>query len=300
MHRSHFATAGGLAAILLWSTTVAVARSLSEQVGPVAGAAGVYSVSGVIALASLFRNGDRRRQILRLPTRYLVGCGSLFVGYMLLLYLAIGLAESSQGVLQVGLLNYLWPTLTLLFSLVLLGNRGNWVLVPGTLLTLAGVFLVLTQGAHDSFRLLSGNLWSNSAAYTLALAAAVSWAMYSNLTRKWAGGRTEGGVALFLPITAIFLLLICFISDESREWSARSAAETLFLGVATYSGYALWDKAMRGGKITLVVAFSYLTPFFSTLLTCLYLDVTPGGRLWVGCGALIAGSILSWWSVTSP
>jgi hypothetical protein len=39
---SRIATFEGFGAILLWSSTVAVARSLSEKLGPATGAAAVY------------------------------------------------------------------------------------------------------------------------------------------------------------------------------------------------------------------------------------------------------------------
>ena len=299
VHSSHLATAGGFVAILLWSTSVAVVRNLSEQLGPVTAAAAVYGVSGIAALVSLLRRRQRRQQILRLPARYLLGCGALFVGYMLLLFLAIGWAENRQQVLEVGLLNYLWPTLTLLLSLVLLENKASWILFPGTLLALGGVFLVVTNGSAVSWQLLFRSLMSNPGAYSLAFAAAVSWAMYSTLTRKWAGGREEGAVVLFLPIAAIVLLVICCFLDEPRQWSRRTLAEALFLGIATYGAYTMWDNAMRRGNIVMVAAASYLTPFFSTVVCCLYLAVVPGARLWVGCGILVLGSILSWQSVSS-
>ena len=47
----------------------------------------------------------------------------------------------------------------------------------------------------------------------------------------------------------------------------------------------------------LVASCSYLTPFFSTVVTCLYLRVQPGPTLWMGCGLIIAGSFLSWRSI---
>jgi len=296
---AHLSTVGGFGAILLWSTTVAIARSLSEQIGPVTAATAVCSVAGVASLVSLLRSRGGIQRVLHLPVRYLVGCGALFVGYMLLLFLAVGLAENHQQVVEVGLLNYLWPTLTLLLSLALLGKKANWILLPGTLLALAGVFLVVTQGEFVSWQSLCRNLASNSVAYLLALAAAVSWAMYSNLTRKWADGRKEGGVVMFLPVTAIVLLLLCCLLDEPRQWSLRSLAELLFLGVATYVAYMLWDNAMRRGNVVMVVAGSYLTPLFSTIVTCVYLAIMPGTRLWSGCAILILGSILSWQSVSN-
>jgi drug/metabolite transporter (DMT)-like permease len=286
------ATAGGFGALLLWSTTIALARSLSEQVGPATAAAAVFAVSSVGALVALLGRGGKRRNILQLPAAYLIVCGALFTGYMLLLFLAVGRADGRQQVLEIGLINYLWPVLTLLLSLPLLKKRATWVLIPATLLALAGLLMVVTHGES-----LSWKVAENPFAYALAFGAALSWALYSNLTRRWAGGRNEGAVILFLPITALALILICLFLDEPREWSGRALAEALFLGAATYVAYALWDNAMRRGNIVLVAAASYLIPLVSTLLSCLYLAVAPGARLWVGCVVLILGSALSWLSV---
>ncbi len=131
------------------------------------------------------------------------------------------------------------------------------------------------------------------------MAAAVSWAMYSNLTRRWAGGRKEGAVVVFLPTTAIVLLLICFFVDEPRQYSGRAVVESLFLGVATYAAYVLWDHAMRRGQVVTVAAASYLTPLLSTIVSCVYLATVPGVQLWVGCAVLVLGSVVSWRSVST-
>jgi drug/metabolite transporter (DMT)-like permease len=293
-----WATAGGFAAILLWSATIALARSLSEQLGPVTAAAAVYSVAGAASLARLACPGQRRRQILDLPLRYLLGCGTLFAGYMLCLYLAVGLAADRQQVLEVGLLNYLWPALTLLLTVAILRRPAGWLLLPGTLLALAGLVLVLTQGEGLSLEALGQNLSSRPAAYALALAAALCWALYSVLARKWAGGSASGGVDLFLPATAAVMLLLAATVDEPQGWGSRPAAEALALGMATWAAYLLWDSAMRTGSIVLVAAGSYLTPLFSTFASCLYLAVVPAAGLWIGCGMLVAGSLASWYAVS--
>jgi drug/metabolite transporter (DMT)-like permease len=294
-----WATAGGFGAIGLWSMTIAMARSLSEPLGPLTAAAAVYGVAGAFSLARLAGRGANRRRILRLPLKYLIGCGSLFVAYMLLLYLGIGLAADRQQVLEIGLLNYLWPSLTLLLTAALF-HRVTLLILPGTAIALAGVFLVLSPGAELSFTSWVRHVGTNPAAYGMGLAAACSWALYSVLARKWAGGSTAGGVDLFLPATAGVLFLIGLGVDEPRSWGVRPIAEALLLGAATYAAYGLWDRAMRTGNLVLVAAGSYLTPLLSTLASCLYLAVAPGPGLWVGCGLLIAGSWLSWYSVSGP
>jgi len=292
-----FATAGGFGAILLWSTTIALARSLSEQLGPMTAAAAVYGVAGTLSLARLACRYASQRQIGRLPRKYLIGCGPLFVAYMLFLYLAVGLAADRQQVLEIGLLNYLWPVLTLILSVALLNKTATRLLFPGTVLALLGVFLVLTHGADVSWRSFAVHVADNPVAYLLGLAAAASWALYSVLARKWAGGTGAGGVELFLVVTAAVLIPISAVVDEPRAWGLRNVVETGFLAIATYAAYALWDRAMRGGNLLLVAAGSYMTPFFSTIASCLYLAIVPGWRLWLGCGLLVAGSLLSWRSV---
>jgi drug/metabolite transporter (DMT)-like permease len=293
------ATAGGFGAILLWSTTIALTRSLSEQLGPLTAAAAVFGVAGAASLTRLMGSGEKRRQIRQLPYRYLIGCGTLFIFYMLFLFLAVGLAADRQEVLEIGLLNYLWPALTLLLCVPLLGQAAKPLLLPGTVLALWGVLLVLTSGTDLSWASFLHHVGNSPAAYSLGLAAAVVWALYSVLARKWAGGSKTGGVEIFLPVTAVVLLLISLGVDEPRDWSGRSIAEALSLGMATYAAYGLWDKAMRDGNLVLVAAGSYMTPLFSTFASCLYLAIAPAPGLWLGCGMLITGSLLSGYAVSS-
>jgi len=292
---SRLSTLAGLGAIILWSATVPLARGLSEHVGPVTGAAAVYGVSGGLALLSRLRSGQGRP-----PRRYVTVCGALFVAYAVLLYLAIGRAVDRQQVLEIGLVNYLWPALTVVLSTVLLGRRARWFLWPATALALAGVALALTHATAISWSAFAANVAGNPGAYAMALVAAVCWALYSNLTQRWAKGRESGAVDLFLILTACAFAVMTALGDEHRPWSRAAAGEALFLGLATFGGYRLWDHAMRRGDAGLVAAASYLTPLLSTVAACLYLGVTPGPRLWLGCVALVAGSVLSWRALAAP
>ncbi len=148
-------------------------------------------------------------------------------------------------------------------------------------------------------------LWSTTIAVARSLSeqlgpvtAAAAWAFYSVLACRWDGGSATGGVDLFLPATALVLILISFGIHELRAWSMRSVAETRFLGMATCAAYGLWDTAMRTGNLVLVAAGSNLTPLLSTMASCLYLAVAPGPDLWLGCALLVAGSLLSLRSVS--
>lgn len=293
-------TLAGIGAIVLWSSTIALVRSSSEQLGPLTSASAVYLVGGGLALL----NGWRTRAIFRchreLSPRYLVFCGGLFALYTLLLFLAVGLARTRLQVVEVGLLNYLWPALTLVFSLGLLGARANVLFLPGTAIALTGVALVMTQGTDFTGHAFVSHLRSEPAPYALATLAAIAWALYSNLGRRWAGGTSAGAVELFLPVTGLMLLTLRLATNETSQWTARSMLEVVALGGLTALAYGLWDLAMRRGNLLLVAACSYATPLLSTLVSCVYLGVVPGPRLWIGCGLLTCGSLLSWRSLRPP
>lgn len=77
------ATTIGFAAIILWSTMVGLIRGVSEGLGPVGGAAMIYSLSGLLLIFTVgFPN---LRQI---PRRYLLAGSVLFVSYEICLALS--------------------------------------------------------------------------------------------------------------------------------------------------------------------------------------------------------------------
>ncbi len=277
-----------------------MARSVTEQVGPLTGAAAIHLAGGAFCWGRfLFGSKATTHSFRRLPVRFLIGCGSLFVIYLLSLYLAVGRSANRSQVLEIGLINYLWPSFTILFSLVLLNKKPGPALIPGTFLAVLGVFLVLTGGHSVSLASMLTNVSVHPFTYVLAMVAAVSWGLYSNLTRRWAGASPPGGVEIFVSVTGGIFLLLRLIYPETSSWTWRAGFEVAFLGMATATAYLLWDLSMRKGDIVLVAACSYFTPFFSTLLSCLYLHVSGGFNLWLGCLMIVAGSLLSWTGVSA-
>jgi drug/metabolite transporter (DMT)-like permease len=273
---------------------------LSEQVGPLTAGAAVYLVGGFLCLLRRARSRSQAADPLNRGRTYLLVCGSLFVFYPTAIYLAVGMAKDREQLLEIALVNYLWPSLTLLCSLPLLNKRGSLWLIPGTGLALGGLFLVVTQGAEVSWASFFEQLQSNPAAFGLALAGAIAWAFYSNLARGLSGSATGGGVDLFIPASGLLLLVLRLLTPEPTHWSFKAGGEACLLGAITAISYGLWEVAMRQGNLLLVVAFSYCTPLFSTLVSCAYLGVSATAKLWIGCLLLISGSLVTWSCVSEP
>ncbi|MGR5503970.1 EamA family transporter, partial [Vibrio sp. DNB22_10_4] len=70
------------------------------------------------------------------PRRYLVWGSLLFVSYELCLSLSIGYANSGRQAIEVGMVNYLWPTFTMLSAIAFNKQRANALIVPGALVSI--------------------------------------------------------------------------------------------------------------------------------------------------------------------
>jgi drug/metabolite transporter (DMT)-like permease len=128
----------GMIAIPLWSVAIGVIRSVSEIFGPISGAALIYSVSGLLAASVL---GLPRLRTLRQPALWYGA--ALFCGYEIALAMAIGLAHNRDQALEVGMINYLWPGVTILFAVLTRQQRGSWWLIVAMACCLLGIGCVM-------------------------------------------------------------------------------------------------------------------------------------------------------------
>ena len=281
----------GMAAVVLWSTTIGVSRSIAQAVGPLTAGAAVFTLGAFLAFA--LGRARRPAEPERIRRRFLLWCGLLFATYELTLYIAIGLVLDGQQLLEIGLINYLWPVLTVLCALPVLGLSVSWVIVPGIALALVGIALVTTHAGTLSLTALVSHLQGNPVAYVSALVAALTWALYSVLSRKWGPVGPHNSVAWFMLASALALWVGRAWAGEVSHWTLRAALETAFMGVATSVAYWSWDIGVRNGDFGKVSVFSYLTPLFSTVVSCLYLGIGAGMRLWIGALLIVAGAWLS-------
>jgi drug/metabolite transporter (DMT)-like permease len=286
------ATAGGILAIALWSCTVAASRELSETLGATTAAATMLLLGGALGCVHAGLIERRLGAIFRLARAYLVGCGLLFVAYMVCLYLAIGLSASRQQAIEIGIINYLWPGLTLLFSVPITRTRVRWTFVPGVVLALLGAVLAPLRLDEYSFAALGHNLLAHPLPYVLALGAALSWALYSVLSRRW-GAAGAGAVPIFTLAAGIVLAAVRLGVPERATWTGWAMGLVLFMAVCPILvAYSLWDRAMRRGNMTLVAALSNFAPLLSTAISAIWLRVALGWSLWLACGLVVAGAAL--------
>jgi drug/metabolite transporter (DMT)-like permease len=292
MSRFQTETLFGFLAILLWSSMFAFSRLLTESLGTYTTGALIYILGGILGLVIASRQPGGLAQLLRRPARYFLVCGPLFIGYMVFVYLAIGLAANHAEVVAVALANYLWPSLIMLFSIPILGKRARIWLLPGILLALAGTWLatLLSQGQGVNLAIVSQ---IDFLPVGLAALAAILWALYSTLARKWAAEQGSA-VPVFLLTSGLVFLLLRLLTHEDSRWEMTLLPPALYLIIfPAWLGYLFWDTAMQRGDMTLVTAFSYFTPLLSTLISLLVLQVSPSPFLGLAALLVTAGAVVS-------
>lgn len=294
----------GFGALLLWSSTVAVARTLSEQVGTFTSAGYSYVLGGLIAMVYATSQRRQRKAIFGLPRGYLVSCGGLFVIYNIALYLAIGLSANRLQLLGIGLINYLWPTFLLIFTVTVLKRKANrFSLGAGLIFSILGAYLAAVHHAALSFGAFLSEMRASPLPYLMASVAAISWGLYSVLNKYWNERHDlSNGHLIVAPVflvSGLILLALTPFYNESPVWSARAVGELLYLSIFPWLiAYHFWALATQGGRIVFLGVSSMFLPLMSTVVSCLYLSVVPGPLLWGACGLTIAGAALCMRSVS--
>ncbi|MDW5499514.1 aromatic amino acid DMT transporter YddG [Pseudomonas lundensis] len=285
---SYKATLLGLLAILLWSSVVGLIRSVSEGLGPIGGAAMIYSVSAVFLLLAL-----RLPNLRQFPRAYLILGSLLFVSYEICLSLSLGYAHTRLQAIEVGMINYLWPCFTVLMALLFNGQKAKWWLLPGLLLSLFGIGWIMSgEGGWSPAQMLA-NVRSNPLSYSLAFGGAVIWALYCNLTKKIAQG--HNGVVLFITLTAVALWIkYAFSSESGMQFTLPVSLTLLCAGIAMGAGYAAWNVGILHGNMTLLATVSYFTPVLSAVFAALVLDTTLNASFWQGVVMVTLGSLICW------
>ncbi|MEX9905909.1 aromatic amino acid DMT transporter YddG [Providencia rettgeri] len=280
------ATLYGVISILLWSTMVGLIRSVSENFGPVGGAALVYTVGSLVLVLVM-----GIPKITKYPKRYLLWGTVLFVSYEICFVLALGLANNRQQAIELGMVNYLWPSFTI--ALAVFFNRQRFTLLLGLGLVLAfmGLIWVISGNQPLSVQTILANIQSNPLCYFLAFIGAIVWSFYSNVTKRISGG--HNGMVLFFIMTSIGLWILYFFSTPTAFIiNSESLLLLLVASIATGGANALWTFAVIKGNVAFLGMLSYFTPVISTAFASMLLSTALTLSFWQGVLMVTMGSVI--------
>lgn len=282
------ATLVGLIAILLWSLIVALIKDVSSHFGAVGGAALIYTLASIFLFFSV---GWTRLK--SFPKNYLIWGALLFVAYEICLSLSIGYSNNNRQAIEVGMVNYLWPTFTMVAAIVFNQQKANFLIIPGFVVSLLGICWVL--GGDQGFDLIgmTANIQQNPLSYGLAFMGTLLWAAYCTLTARIANG--VNGITLFFILVSIVLWIKYLVMGGSGfnfDWSP--SISLVFAAAAMGFGYAAWNVGILHGNVTLLAGASYFIPVLSAFFAAILLNTPLGLSFWYGALMVCVGSILCW------
>jgi len=246
------ATLIGFTAILMWAL-LALFTIGSAPVPPLLLNALCFGIGGVIGL--IWTATGSGLGVLKTVSWKVYAFGTLgLFGYHLLYFTAFRLSPTAET----GLIAYLWPLFIVLLSGLLPGERLGAMHIIGALIAFAGAALiVLARG---------GAAQGSTLGLGLAFLCAVTWAVYSVLSRRLGDVPTES-VTVFCLATAA-LSAAAHLALETTIWpqGALGWAAVIALGIGPVgAAFFTWDIGMKKGDIQLLGVASYAAPLLSTL-----------------------------------
>jgi drug/metabolite transporter (DMT)-like permease len=276
------ATLAGCAALLLWAFLALLAR-LAQPVPPLLLTGLAFAVGGTLGLLVVAARG-RLGALRQPPLVWLHGVGGL-AGYHALYFAALALAPPVEA----NLLNYTWPLLIVLLAAPLRGLRLGPRRLAGVGLGALGAVLLLAGGAEGRFG--GGALLG----YALALAAGLTWALYSVLSGTPRLVRTPTEAVAGFCLAAAAVTLLGHLAFEPPGWpGAAQWPAILLLGIGPVgAAFFLWDLGMKRGDPRLLGTLAYGTPVGSTLLLVAFGEGQLGGSVLAAAALVVGGGALA-------
>lgn len=215
----------------------------------------------VVSLAALYSKKLRaikkisREKIIQLVLLGTIGCAF----YYLCLYYGYANAKG----IEVLIIQYSWPFLTIILSILLLKERFTFISFFSALLGFLGIGIVLTKGN------LSNVYFSNILTNSLVFIGAFSFALFSVLSKKIQEEEYTTTVLYFLG--GVLLSTISMLSISSFTFPSTGELIPVIINGAFINGvsYIFWLKSLSLIPASTAAILVFLTPVISTFLIVL-------------------------------
>jgi drug/metabolite transporter (DMT)-like permease len=284
------ATLIGFIAILLWAT-LALFTTATGEVPPFQLLSLTFGIAFAVSLLRwawlMRRDAEAFRRIFRQRAAvWLLGIAGLF-GYHALYFTALDHAPPVEA----SLICFLWPLLIVLLSASLPGERLHWTHLLGGALGLGGATLLVLQKADGAVAFEAQYI----VGYLAALGCAVTWSIYSVMSRRFGHAPTDL-VGAFCGATALLGIIAHVAVGESTVWPADAWewAAIVALGLGPVGvAFFVWDHGVKHGDIKALGACSYASPLLSTILLILAGKAEATMTVIVACLLIIAGAVIA-------
>ena len=190
----------------------------------------------------------------------------LFLGFLgcTFYYLCLYFGYANGNGLEVLVIQYCWPLIMIVLSAMLLKERLTLLSCGAVMAGFFGILLVLTKGNISELK------FSNLSVALIVLLGAVSFALFSVLSKKFKGEPYTTTTLLFVGglITSTIALFIF----SKFIWPNQDELIPVIINGAFINGisYIFWLKALEKIKASIAATLVFLAPVLSSIWIVLF------------------------------
>ena len=254
---------------LFWAGNFVVGRAVSNQHAPISLSFWRWFLASLILLPFVIKPIWQQRQVIK------ANLGKIFLLAVLsisafnsLAYIALQHTTATNATL----LNSFIPIFILMISGFFLKEAISKIQIMGVLVSLAGVFVILTRldmTIITNLKINQGDLWM--------LVAALDWALYSILLKylrpKDLSPMPFLGIMMLIGTLALIPLFILNPFNEAPiTWNTDMIKALAYIAIfPSIVSYLAWNYGMQKLGATLGGQFIHLMPLFGALMAVVFL-----------------------------
>ncbi|HMO18778.1 MAG TPA: EamA family transporter [Oligoflexia bacterium] len=289
MSKSIKATFTGMSAVIVWGFTLPLIRYVQDILGTfyVLGLLGVlYFVSGIVIN---WKKLQELKPCLKVPQLYFRGIA--FFCHTFFGMLALGIVQHNKIPFLV-LVHYLWPTTTILCSVLIAGVKITRVFIftIGCLLVVISLSIEILA---DQLSLFNNISTTDYLAFFCSFIGAISWGLYSALSKRYQA-TTGGGLALpFFQLSYVLFLPLSFFTNEKINFLLLPHLLLCVYAFFSFLAYRAWDLGVRKGNIVILSLFADFIPWLSLFFISLLLAIPLENKTILSAFILVVGAIIT-------
>ncbi|MDQ0861099.1 DMT family transporter [Bacillus sp. V2I10] len=278
-------------ATILWGGNFVIGRAITDSMPPFTLSLLRWCTALIIFLPFAWPHFKKEHAQLKKNWHILILMSITGIaGFNSLLYLALHYTTS----INASLVNTSTPIVIYILSFFILREQLNRNQMIGTVLSLAGLFFILSKGSLAVLVNFSFNFGD-----FIVLAAVVCWSIYSILIKRYTG--ILPGYSTFLVCIAVGILVLLpfafyeiFILNIPIVWSNSSVFTILYTGVfASIVAFISWNTAVVRVGANKAGIFLNLIPVFAVIFAVLFIGEKIMWYQLAGGLSVIAGVYLS-------
>lgn len=258
----------GSGAVLCWSLTGASTALLGRSLGVWPFLAIACGIGGLALAAYQLCTGRSLRSIIAMPVKLWLITIIAFPFMQVMYASALAGSATEAQTIGVNLINYLWPTLTVVLACAWVpGSRWS----PKLALAVVVAFAGLVVGNWSGLRTILGSTGGTplpALPYFMIFLAAVSWAVYSSLLARWRewADRYSTATAGFLTASVV-AAIIATVRGDWGPVGGWALAGVVVTGLVPFgAGYMLWELAVHRAPAEKLGLLGSVTTVLSTLV----------------------------------